>query len=278
MTKRLYHILGIAVLVFLLASCSSTQSLKKSQSIEGMTETEYVESVISHAGGWDALTAKMALSIDWEGKGTTKVNGTLRIKKGEVIQLSIAPLLGIEVARAEISPDGVLVIDRMNKRYVEVSFAEVKVLANADLDFHTLQALFLNELFLPGKDDLTSRDASSFRVEVGLDGVTLDVKKAKRFSYRFLTQAPEALLKESCIGLMNTPYRLKWEYAGFRPLDAKLFPSEMQVSFLGTKKPVKASFALSRLSTNADWDTHTEVSKRYEKVELEDILKLLLNK
>ena len=278
MTRRLYHILGIAVLVLLLASCSSTQSLKKSQSIEGMTETEYVESVISHAGGWDALTAKMALTIDWEGKGTTKVNGTLRIKKGEVIQLSIAPLLGIEVARAEISPDGVLVIDRMNKRYVEVSFAEVKALANADLDFHTLQALFLNELFLPGKDDLTSRDASSFRVEVGLDGVTLDVKKAKRFSYRFLTQAPEALLKESCIGLMNTPYRLKWEYAGFRPLDAKLFPSEMQVSFLGTKKPVKASFALSRLSTNADWDTHTEVSKRYEKVELEDILKLLLNK
>ena len=278
MTKRLYHILDIAVLVLLLASCSSTQSLKKSQSIEGMTETEYVESVISHAGGWDALTAKMALAIDWEGKGTTKVNGTLRIKKGEVIQLSIAPLLGIEVARAEISPDGVLVIDRMNKRYVEVSFAEVKALANADLDFHTLQALFLNELFLPGKDDLTSRDASSFRVEVGLDGVTLDVKKAKRFSYRFLTQAPEALLKESCIGLMNTPYRLKWEYAGFRPLDAKLFPSEMQVSFLGTKKPVKASFALSRLSTNADWDAHTEVSKRYEKVELEDILKLLLNK
>ena len=278
MTRRLYHILGIAVLVLLLASCSSTQSLKKSQSIEGMTETEYVESVISHAGGWDAMTAKMALAIDWEGKGTTKVNGTLRIKKGEVIQLSIAPLLGIEVARAEISPDGVLVIDRMNKRYVEVSLAEVKALANADLDFHTLQALFLNELFLPGKDDLTSRDASSFRVEVGLDGVTLDVKKAKRFSYRFLTQAPEALLKESCIGLMNTPYRLKWEYAGFRPLDAKLFPSEMQVSFLGAKKPVKASFALSRLSTNADWDTHTEVSKRYEKVELEDILKLLLNK
>ena len=278
MTRRLYHILGITVLVLLLASCSSTKSLKKSQSIEGMTETEYVESVISHAGGWDALTAKMALAIDWEGKGATKVNGTLRIKKGEVIQLSIAPLLGIEVARAEISPDGVLVIDRMNKRYVEVSFAEVKALANADLDFHTLQALFLNELFLPGKDDLTSRDASSFRVEVGLDGVTLDVKKAKRFSYRFLTQAPEALLKESCIGLMNTPYRLKWEYAGFRPLDAKLFPSEMQVSFLGAKKPVKASFALSRLSTNADWETRTEVSKRYEKVELEDILKLLLNK
>ena len=126
-----------------------------------------------------------------------RVSGTLRIKKGEVIQMSIAPLLGIEVARAEISPNGILVIDRMNKRYVEVSFAEVKALAKADLDFHTLQALFLNELFLPGKDDLTARDASSFRVEPEAEGIWLNVKRAKRFGYHFLTEAPEALLKES---------------------------------------------------------------------------------
>jgi hypothetical protein len=279
MMKHVSRWSELVLIVLIVSSCSTTRISKKSHSIGGFSETEYWENVLSNHSGreFEALTAKMSLMLDLGGE-KTKVNGTIRIKKGEVVQVSIAPLLGIEVARAEISPDGVLVIDRMNKRYVEVSFAEVKALANADLDFHTLQALFLNELFLPGKDDLTSRDASSFRVEVGLDGVTLDVKKAKRFSYRFLTQAPEALLKESCIGLMNTPYRLKWEYTGFRPLDAKLFPSEMQVSFLGTKKPVKASFALSRLSTNADWDTHTEVSKRYEKVELEDILKLLLNK
>ena len=278
MTRRFYHILGIAMLVALLASCSSTKSLKKSHSIEGMTEMEYVEKVVSNAGGWDALTAKMSLSIDLEGKGATKVNGTLRIKKGEVIQMSVAPLLGIEVARAEISPDGVLVIDRMNKRYVEVSFAEVKALANADLDFHTLQALFLNELFLPGKGGLTSRDVSSFQVEVGPDGVVLDVKKAKRFSYQFLTQAPEALLKESCIGLVGTPYLLKWKYGDFRALGRKQFPTDMQVSFEGAKKPVKAAFALSRLSTNADWEMRTEVSKRYEKVELEEILKIIIKK
>lgn len=276
MTKRFYHIMGIAMLVALLASCSSTKSLKKSQSIEGMTEMEYLETVISNTEGRDALTAKMSLSVDLEGKGPTKVNGALRIKKGEVIQVSIAPLLGIEVARAEISPDGVLVIDRMNKRYVEVSFAEVKALANADLDFHTLQALFLNEVFLPGKDDLSLRDVSSFQMEVEPDGVVLDVKKAKRFSYQFLTQSPGALLKESRIGLVNTPYKLSWKYDDFRPLGAKSFPADMQVSFEGGKKPVKAALALSRLSTNADWETRTEVSKRYEKVKLEEILKILL--
>ena len=276
MTRRIFQLLGVALMVVILASCSTTKSIKKSHSIEGMTETEFVENVIENAGGWNALTAKVSLSLNWEGKGETKVSGTLRIKKGEVVQLSIAPLLGIEVARAEISPNGILVIDRMNKRYGEVSFAEVKALVKADLDFHTLQALFLNELFLPGKGDLTARDASSFKVEPEAEGVWLNVKRAKRFGYHFLTEAPEALLKESYIGLNGTSYGLRWKYDDFRALERKQFPVDMKLAFEGGKKPVKAALALSRLSTNGDWETRTEVSKKYEKVDLEEILKLLL--
>ena len=278
MTRRVFQLLGVTLMVAILASCSTTKSIKKSHSIEGMTESEFVENVIENAGGWNALTAKISLSLDWEGKGETKVSGTLRIKKGEVVQLSIAPLLGIEVARAEISPNGILVIDRMNKRYVEVSFAEVKALAKADLDFHTLQALFLNELFLPGKGDLTARDASSFKVEPEAEGVWLNVKRAKRFGYHFLTEAPEALLKESYIGLNGTPYGLRWKYDDFRALERKQFPVDMELAFEGGRKPVKAALALSRLSTNGDWEARTEVSKKYEKVELEEILKILLKK
>ena len=278
MTRRIFQLLGIVLMVALFASCSASKSIKKSHSIEGMTETEFVENAIENASGWEALTAKMSLTLDLGGKGETKVSGTLRIKKGEVVQLSIAPLLGIEVARAEISPDGILVIDRMNKRYVEVSFAEVKALIKADLDFHTLQALFLNELFLPGKGDLTARDASSFKVEPEAEGVWLNVKRAKRFGYHFLTEAPEALLKESYIRLNGTPYGLRWKYDDFHALGKKQFPVDMKLAFEGGKKPVKAALALSRLSTNGDWEARTEVSKKYEKVELEEILKILLTK
>ena len=110
------------------------------------------------------------------------------------------------------------------------------------------------------------------------NGVVLDVKKTKRFAYRFLVQTSDALLKESSIALRDTPYLLRWEYDSFRPLEQKQFPTEMQVTFEGGKKPAKASFGLSRLSTNSNWETHTEVSKRYQKVELEDILKQLIKK
>ena len=276
MTQRIYHLFGIALLVMALASCSSSKMLKKSHSIDGMNEVEYVEKLISHAGEWDAFTAKVNLSVDWDGKGASKVGGTLRIKKGEVIQLSVAPLLGIEVARAEISPTGILVIDRVNKQYVQVSFAELASLIHADLDFQALQALFLHELFLPGKKHLTARDASDFRVDVASQGVVLAARKTGRFTYQFLTQAPEALLKESSIGLSGTPYRLRWKYDAFRPFEQRQFPTDMQIIFEGAAKPAKAALSLSRLSTNSNWETHTEVSSRYTKVELADILKLLI--
>ena len=87
---------GWMVLVLLLSSCSSTKTVKKSVSIDGMDETEYVETVLTNAVSPSALTAKMALTLNLDGKGDTKVSGTLRIKKGEVIQMSIAPFLGID--------------------------------------------------------------------------------------------------------------------------------------------------------------------------------------
>jgi len=271
--------LVFVLFVLIVSSCSTIRMTKKSQFIEGLSETEYFGTLLSNHS-WretEAMTAKMSLTLDAGGE-KTKVNGTMRIKKGEVIQLSIAPLLGIEVARAEISQDGVLVVDRMNKRYVQVSFMELQRLANVKLDFHTLQALFLNEIFLPGKEELSPRDISAFDMVLVGEDVSLDVKKSKHFSFCFLTQVADVLLKESSIGLKDTPYGLQWKYGDFRLLEEKRFPTTMRVSFKGGKKPMNATISLSRLSANSNWETHTKVSGKYEEVSLVDLIKPLLKK
>ena len=279
MKLRIERLLAIILLALFVVSCSTTKNAKKADFIKGLSEKEYWENVLSNCGGVEreALTAKMSLALDVSGK-TTRVNGTMRIKKGEVIQLSIAPLLGIEVARAEISPFGVLVIDRMNKRYVRVSFTELQELTNAQLDFHTLQALFLNEIFLPGKKDLTSRDLLAFDIELVGRDVRLDVRKTKRFAYTFLMQGTEALLKESLVGLKDANYALSWKYENFRSLGQKQFPNTMILSFMGLKKPMSATFSLSRLTANSNWESYTKVSDKYEQVKLEDLIKRLLEK
>lgn len=272
--------IGIYVLTLLLvlfmASCSSTRTLKKNGSCGDFSETEYMEKLLSHAEGWDAVTAKMSVSLKLNGKNTGKVNGTLRIKRGEVIQMSLTPFLGIEVGRAEISPEGLLLIDRMNKRYVQVGFDELKKRTNIVLSYSILEALFLNEMFLPGKETLTMRDKSSFDWTVASPEVVLTTKKTKTFNYQFRTKAPEGWLKQSHIGLTGTAYALNWMYDEFQPLGQSMFPTYMHVLFEGGKNPNTATFNLSRLSVNADWETRTEVSKKYQKVELEEVIKMLV--
>ena len=196
MRKRIYLYACLVLLIVLMASCSSTKSLKKSDFIGDLSEMEYLEKVVSNTADWNALTAKMTVDLNLNGKSTGKVGGTLRIKRGEVIQISLAPFLGIEVGRAEISPDGMLVIDRVNKRYVQISFDELRKLTNVNLDFHVLEALFLNEMFLPGKPYLTSRDKSLFDWDIEQARVILSAKKSKMFSYRFFTDAPEGIFKK----------------------------------------------------------------------------------
>lgn len=89
--KRVCFYLFSALLIIFISSCSSTRSMKKGVSIGNLSESEYMEELISRSPGWDAITAKMSLAVDLNGKGPTKVNGTLRMKRDEVIQLSIAP-------------------------------------------------------------------------------------------------------------------------------------------------------------------------------------------
>ena len=86
MMLRIERLLTIILLALFVVSCSTTKITKKADFIEGLSETEYWENVLSNCGGVEreALTAKMSLALDVSGK-TTKVNGTMRIKKGEVI-------------------------------------------------------------------------------------------------------------------------------------------------------------------------------------------------
>ena len=72
------------------------------------------------------FTAKVKVRLRRDDKDIS-TTGTLRMRYDDVIQITLVdPLLGIaEVGRLELSPDNVLVIDRLNKRIAAVNQAEI---------------------------------------------------------------------------------------------------------------------------------------------------------
>lgn len=277
MMKRYVYYFALVVLMAFMASCSSTRRASKMPMVGGLTGVEYVEKVISAAPDWTSLSGKTSLELTLGNKEKTRVNASLRIRRGEVIQLSVAPMLGIEVARLELTPDGVLLVDRLHKRFVKASFTEVSRLLHVDLNFHILQSLFMNELFLPGKVTLGSEDVSSFILSAVGNQAVLQPKKTRRINYQFYTSADNGSLQKTILGLKGTKYALSWDYSDFTNLEGRLFPKKTYVSLMGTSDSYALHLKMSRLSVNGKWEGKTHLSSKYKEIALQEILNILLN-
>ncbi len=74
------------------------------------------------------------------------------MRKDEVIRIQLfIPILGTEVGSLEFTPDYVLIIDRLHKEYIKADYTQVDFLKKQGINFYSLQALFWNQLLLPGQ-------------------------------------------------------------------------------------------------------------------------------
>lgn len=234
--KRFIYWVYVVCLIVLASSCRSLRHAERAPMIGGLKGEEYQEKVISGLPHWNCVTGKVALNLNVDGGKNTKLSATLRMKKGEVIQLSVAPLLGIEVARLEISPDRILAVDRLHKQYVEVSFDELNRMADLNLSFNVLQSLFLNEIFLPGKETVEVSDLHRFRMTSEGDRALWEVKDTRKLAYRFRTTADKGWLESTSVALSGTPYALSWTYGDFGKLGTAYFPQHILAELQGTGK------------------------------------------
>lgn len=266
----------IVLLVLILTSCSTSRNTLRNTTIGGLSGTEYMEKVIEWTPSRDNLTARARIELNVGSSSPMSVNANMRVRRGEIIRFSVAPILGIEVARIDITPDKIMAVDRMNKRYVELGFAEISSLLNTELDFNILQSLILNEIFIPGKDKLSVADASGFTLSPYADRARLQVKGTKRIGYSFFTSATDGRLEETVIALKDLPYSLHCRYADFIMLGNDVFPQSIEMMSEGTEKKYSLDMKLSRVNTDSNWDSKTELSSKYRKMSVQELLKLFI--
>lgn len=267
---------------FILASCGSQKkalddTLNTGIVTQKSSASKVIESVKANNLETNAVTAKIKARIDVDGKDIS-TSGTLKMKKDEVIQVSLVdPILGItEVARLEFGKDRVLVIDRLNRRYIDEPYSKVSFLQKANINFDALQSLFWNEIFQVGK---TNVDPDKFNyMEVTDNIVSLDYED-RLLTYSFTAEKDNGhLTKTEVHSPTNAAHRLTIDYSNFEDFNGKDFPSGICLQFKSGQKIMSLAFNLSSLRENAGWEAHSSVSKKYEKVDAEKLLKILFGK
>ncbi len=155
MTKNLYLLL---LAVALLTACRSSKKATETTSVTGPHTSVITEQTQDNSGAITAqtnMTAHVRVKLKYDGSNIG-TSGTLRMRKGEVIQLALVdPILGIsEVGRMEIDPNSILLIDRYNKRYVVLTYDDLNRYSNRGIDYQTIENYFWQQATREDTDQL----------------------------------------------------------------------------------------------------------------------------
>jgi hypothetical protein len=258
-------------------------------------QSDFLQKVNDNAQYANTITSKIKFRIE-VGEQDMSLTGNLRMKRNDVIQLQLMAFGFVEAARLEFTPDYVLCIDRIDKRFIKANYSEISFLNESGLNFYSLQALFWNELFMPGQAKVSDEVLKGFSTSAGDNNVIISFVK-KLMTYKWLTNASDGRInmanivynnkaeieelaaskkkkdKEVAKDMKETRVELNWGYDDFQPLDTKNFPRKMDISFKTKDKEVNIGIVLNYVEHETDWNTRTEVSSKYKQVSIDDLLR-----
>ena len=228
------------------------------------------------------VSSKLKFSVE-VGDQQLSLTGNLHMKRNDVIRLQLMAFGFVEAARIEFTQDYVLFIDRINKQYLKAPYYYIDFLRNSGINFFTLQSLFWNELFQPGRQQLNDDDMKRFTTTKLEDNETLinfedgDGEKVKsKMFYSWLVNSLTGRIKMSNIQYRD-PLRgntqLNWDYREFKNLGSKPFPADMLVTLTMPEKEIKLGVKLNYLTNDSEWEERTRVSDKYREVNFDEILK-----
>lgn len=245
---------------------------------------QFVQKVSDKALYQNNVVSDLSFTLNTGSKNIT-VPGTLRMRKDEVIRLQLlVPILRSEVGRIEFTKDYVLFIDRIHKQYVKASYNDVAFLRDNGINFYSLQALFWNQLFVPrqqrvGESSLTQFAADLTALQSPNKAIVPVTLKDGKMTYKWLAESLSGLITQAEAKYVSPTHgasTLTWNYANFQNFGSKKFPMnhELVIETAATKakKTLKATFELDGLTDNADWESFTTPSTKYQQVSVEEIL------
>ena len=77
---------------------------------------------------------------------SVSTSATIRIKKDSIIWMSLTPFLGIEVARAIITQDSMVLMNRLNREYMVYEFQSLSEKFQFEISYDLIQSMILGHM------------------------------------------------------------------------------------------------------------------------------------
>ncbi len=223
--RQLHLYIYVGVLCLCLVGCHTQRTTTKVSHRLSKVQ-QVVDKTISAQPVFETLEArKVRIGIEYAGQ-KVNLNGSMTAITDSIILLSVQPILGIEMIRIELTPQHILIIDKMNRRYVETTYAEVADKIKLPITFDDIQAIFLNRMFVVGtpQTELTTMPFTSRVIEP----TQLLSTRNRMLRYTFAIDAHNYTLQSTQVSIGNA--QAQAEYVNHALQDNVAFPSTIRLS------------------------------------------------
>ena len=267
----------------LLTGCRSSRHAVKDSS--PVTASEAATDAVSRVNGNRVSVSGVKAKMNLQAKsGNSKVSsgGSIRMQRDHIIQISVMFMGFVEAGRIELTPDYIFIQNRISHEYCKTRWRDIQVLRHAGIDFYSFQALFWEELFVPGRRQMPQ--AADFDVlDLGTTQKltpTAAAADSSSVAVSFIIGTVGGLIRHTHLQpVSDDNLTFDWSYTRWAALDEGDFPEEMALTVQSGRKTFEATIGLSHLE--ADDSTTllelTEPSKRYKQVEIGNIINRLLS-
>lgn len=202
----------------------------------------------------DAIRAKQVNFNTFAGRAKTKldINGNsndvtlnIRIERDKRIWVSITAILGVEAARALITPDSILLINRLQGVYLRKPFSYVYKYASNQVNYKTLESLLIGNAI----PELLNEKADV----VNADGNTTLSGSLQDLLYKLIVGAD---LKVTQTNLSNQNERQSLQVVNNTFIQAtnRIMPSQIDIASVVKDKKIQVNLHY----TKADYDVQQE--------------------
>jgi hypothetical protein len=258
--------------VVLLAACKTTRTATTTKQAS-LPQSSQVEQLVKQVQNAEpkfetANVSKMSMELNVNDRNFN-VSATCKIKKDSAIYLSVQPFFGIEVFKAELTPDSMKVIDKMNRRYFVVDYHFFKQRFGVDVDFYSLQGLIFNQFFCVGQKNIQPKDLKINHSPTGNSSIDFESETMQQSTeINSLNLIQQVLLKAK-----NSGYQLQTTYADFAVENTVNIPHKISMTASSEKSKAVCNFAILRVDFNNKLTLSATNTDHYTRGDIEQLMK-----
>lgn len=267
----------VSVLLFITSCKTARPALAPVARVEDKANSRLFEDVLSRQPDFRTLSSKMDITLSM-GRRSLSSKATLKMRKDYALQISLQPLFGVEVMRLYLNPDTIIVLDRMNRRYVKEALKDVKKEYPVGFDFFTLQSLFTNSVFVTDAMRPLPEDYTRFKMTSAPNSYLLQATDAtSRIDYEFTINGNDRV-SQTRLMQSDKQRTLQWEYGNFVVINEKLaFPLDMNVVAGSASQKAQVNMSLTNPVFNEGVDFSNAIPVSYQRMGLQDVIRIITN-